>query len=254
MAESRIRRNRAQRQADQEQQAAHEASVVQEWGVQQDAEASPAKAIIAWVVTAVLAVCAIGMGSYAVSTKHQRSDTLVQQRVQAQALQQRVDEKVASNKKEVEVVVKQATGGFDFDAKKRDDAVVEPLFEKTVTWDGPEAYTKQREAIMEEFDIAPSSVYMREFMPGELEGASRTAPDGTVYFDAASDVRSSLDSFRSYAKGDDRGAPRYFAVIEGKTRVNDQTTPYYATVEYTVRDEKVENIVPRIAMQVAETN
>lgn len=110
--------------------------------------------------------------------------------------------------------VAEATGGMRIEHKQEDDDMMIELMRQALTWNGLSEYLVLREEIMETYGFASDSQFMTVFMPGEDEGAVRTAPSGNTYSTFDTEMSSSFDSLRSYVTGVNADVYSYFTLVQ----------------------------------------
>lgn len=109
--------------------------------------------------------------------------------------------------------VREATSGMDLTHKDSDDAAMIKLMKLALTWDGLSAYLDARTQVIKAYGFAEDSQFMSVFMPGQKEGAVRTAPSGRTYSAFDKDMKSEFSDYRSYVTAINSEVYSYFAVV-----------------------------------------
>lgn len=152
-----------------------------------------------------------------------------------------VTDEVSTNQSEA---VADATGGMDLAHKRNDDAKVTDLMKTALSWNGLREYLKRRETVMNEYSFAEDSSFMTSFMPGEDQGAVRTATSGKTYSSFDPDMSSSFGSLRSVVTSADSQVYTYFTLVE--LRVKSSSGSAISTgqvaMTYQMIDEKPANV------------
>lgn len=152
------------------------------------------------------------------STFHHRSRNLENLDTRIYGLEQQVNTRKKEYNEKTEDAFSQATDGVDMSRKKSDDEVMKKLLQSALTWDGIETYLQRRKQIMSEYKFSEDDQFMTTFMPGEIQGISRKAPDGAVYYDHDANVNSKFDSLESYILSTEGSTYRYAAFATSTTR------------------------------------
>lgn len=155
-------------------------------------------------------------------------------------------------------VIRDATGGIDMKRKATDDDLAARLFSQSLTWSNLDDYLANRDTIVKDFKLKENGQFLSEFMPPELAGLIRTAPDGTTYRLYDADLRSDFTDMTSYISGVDGDSYTYFTVIRSKGYSDSNTTSQeqYSTATYTVTGEgAIQNLhADTTAMPVEKTS
>lgn len=203
-------------------------------------------AVIRYGLMAVAIILAIVSLVTVKSMLSTRSENLEAQQVRIHELENNIATKDAEKVKERQVVVEQATGGLDRSRVDNDQKKIEELMSLVFEWQSMDGYMKNRKEVMDSYNIPQDSTFMVDFMPGEIQGVSRKAPNGDVIYAFDKDLASKLDSVDTYVTDINGDTYSYFAVVQAHTTAEDNTTTqkFYATVFYDVVRDTIVNIEP----------
>lgn len=205
------------------------------------------------VIAVILAIVSVFTVNSMLST---RSQTLQAQQVRIHELENNIATKDEEKAKERQVVVEQATGGLDRSRVNNDQKKIEELMGLVFEWQSMDGYMKNRKTVMDSYNIPQDSTFMVDFMPGEIEGVSREAPNGEMIYAFDKDLASKLDSVDTYVTDINGDTYSYFAVVQAHTTAEDNTTTqnFYATVFYDVVRDTIVNIEPNTVVgEVTDT-
>lgn len=141
-------------------------------------------------------------------------------------------------------VVEEATGGMSIDHKDDDDEKMTELMRLALTWDGLSEYLEARDQVKKQYGFAEDSQFMQVFMPGEGEGATRTAPSGKTYSAFDKDANSKFVSLNSVVTGTAGDVYSYFSIVEIRVSSGSgaASTPSYVVLSYDMIDGKPANL------------
>lgn len=205
------------------------------------------------VIAVILAIVSVFTVNSMLST---RSENLEAQQVRIHELENNIATKDEEKAKERQVVVEQATGGLDRSRVNNDQKKIEELMGLVFEWQSMDGYMKNRKTVMDSYNIPQDSTFMVDFMPGEIEGVSREAPNGEMIYVFDKDLASKLDSVDTYVTDINGDTYSYFAVVQAHTTAEDNTTTqnFYATVFYDVVRDTIVNIEPNTVVgEVTDT-
>ena len=205
------------------------------------------------VIAVILAIVSVFTVNSMLST---RSQNLQAQQVRIHELENNITTKDEEKAKERQVVVEQATGGLDRSRVNNDQKKIEELMGLVFEWQSMDGYMKNRKTVMDSYNIPQDSTFMVDFMPGEIEGVSREAPNGEMIYAFDKDLASKLDSVDTYVTDINGDTYSYFAVVQAHTTAEDNTTTqnFYATVFYDVVRDTIVNIEPNTVVgEVTDT-
>ena len=140
--------------------------------------------------------------------------------------------------------VEEATNGLEIDHKDDDDQTITELMKRALTWNGLSEYLDQRDKVMKTYGFAEDSQFMQVFMPGEDQGAQRTAPSGKTYGAFDKDKKSefvSLNSSVTSIAGDVYG---YFSIVEMRVASGSgaSSSTAFVSLSYDMIDGKPGNL------------
>lgn len=195
-------------------------------------------------ILAVSVLAALIVGLMAMSTSSGRAETLDEQEARILSLEQAVKLSKSEKNKDYAQVISQATGGIDSEHRAADEKVARDLFSTALTWDGMSAYAEAREEVMRAYDMDEDSDFMKSFMPGEIQGAMRTAPNGKTYYAEGSDLNSRFSDLSTTITGVNGDVYSYWGLVTMRVQSDSgqTSTPMYATVTFDVVDGKIKNV------------
>lgn len=196
---------------------------------------------LAVIIVAVLLVIAW----LALSSVSSNRDAMLQsQRSEIVSLKQELTLEQDKTATERNAAIAEATGGMDADVKAADDRAMTELMKKALTWDGLREYLSRRDEVMKEYGFAADSEFMTAFMPGEAEGAVRTAPSGKTYSDFDASISSEFVSLESYVTSITSGSYSYFAVVQMRSKSSSgaKTADGQVMLVYDMIDGKPSNL------------
>ena len=142
---------------------------------------------------------------------HDRSDSLRSQEAQVLQLEHNVEARQAEEEAVYEEAVQIGTSGVDITHKREDDEVMESLMRTALEWNGTQGYLNSRKQIADRYNFTEESQFMREFMPGEMQGAIRKDPTGEVFSAFDNDISSKFGGFDSIVVDATAGVYSYSA-------------------------------------------
>lgn len=180
----------------------------------------------------------------AMNVSSSRSETLDKQHSEILSLEQSLETNTESKDADYAGVIRQATGGIDAKHRAEDEAAAEKLFRTALTWDGMSEYLDTRETVMRVYGLKENSPFMSTFMPGEIQGAVRTAPDGSTHYAHDADINSSYDGMDAVVTGVNGDVYSYWALVSMRVASDSgqTSTPMYATVNFDVVDGDIVNL------------
>lgn len=173
-----------------------------------------------WVVGLLFVVVYFSLHNISES----RSSELAGQRNEIVALRKELSLKQDKVSASSAQAIEQATGGMSAEHKAADDKAMTDLMTKALTWNGLAAYLDRREQIMKDYGFAEDSQFMSVFMPGEQEGAARTAPSGKQYSSFDADMSSQFVSLSTYVTAISADVYSYFALVELRVKSSSGAT------------------------------
>lgn len=199
------------------------------------------------VIIAVLAFLVTFIVVSSVSSS--RSLALQQKDSAILALKQENKSEKASVDESYSEIVRKATGGVDLEHKNRDDATVEEMLRMALNWNGLREYLTARDNIMQNYGFAEDSQFMTVFMPGEMQGIARKAPDGTMHYAYDTDLSNSYEGMTSYVTNVNGDVYSYVALVTMRTKssTGDTSAPGYFRLTYDVVDGRISNIFAETA-------
>lgn len=196
-------------------------------------------AILAFLVTLIVVT----------SVSSARSSTLQEKDSEILALQQEKKATESSVDESYSEIVREATGGVDIAHKNRDDATVEEMLRMSLNWNGLREYLTARDSVMQNYGFAEDSQFMTVFMPGEMQGIARKAPDGTMHYAYDANLSNSFEDMTSYVTNVNGDVYSYVALVTMRTQssTGDTSAPGYFRLTYDVVDGRIGNIYAETA-------
>lgn len=194
------------------------------------------------LIGVILALIAVSV--YAVHVRQSRQDTLESQEAQILQLKQSVRSTDDEANADYAKTMREATGGVDATHKSRDDAAVEKMLRKALTWDSIDQYLKVRKEIKEQYNFSEDSQFMSTFMPGESQGVASKDASGDMHYSFDKDIQSQYEGMKSVVDGVEGDTYSYFTLVSIK-QISDNGTASetnYAALQYTVADGNITNI------------
>lgn len=195
-------------------------------------------------ILVVAVVAALIVGLMTMSTSSGRAETLDEQDARILSLEQSVKLNKSEKNKDYAQVISQATGGVDSEHRAADEKVARDLMSTALTWDGMPAYMEARDEVMRAYDMDEESDFMKSFMPGEVQGAMRTAPSGKTYYAEDSDINSRFSDLSTTITDVNGDVYSYWGLVTMRVQSDSgqTSTPMYATVTFDVVDGKITNV------------
>lgn len=190
-----------------------------------------------------------------VHTNSERSQTLDRQEAKIVSLEQAKKTTEGERTRSYEEITQDATGGIVAETRKKNDEVARGLFSSVFNWDGLPAYLEARGQVMRTYGLAEDSEFMRNIMPGEIEGVARKAPSGKTYYSNSTDLNSTFDGIDTVVTKVNGDVYSYWALVSARVQSDSGQTssPMYLTATYDVIDGKIVNLNATTAPSGLET-